>query len=83
MVREELQPLTPEQTTRLLAVAIGSDYEHLYILLLASGLRLGEALGLRWQDIAVTQRYAHVLTLALTESMARLEGVFPGTQWAV
>ncbi len=36
---------------RLLAAAEGCPHEYLYAFLLATGLRLGEALALRWRDI--------------------------------
>jgi integrase len=39
-----MQPLTPEDAARFLEVARGHRYEHLYALLLTTGLRLGEAL---------------------------------------
>jgi len=44
-----MHPLTPEQATAFLAAARGHEYEHLYALLLTTGLRLGEALALRWK----------------------------------
>ena len=39
-----MQPLTPEDAARFLEAARGHRYEHLYALLLTTGLRLGEAL---------------------------------------
>jgi integrase len=47
----EIHPLSPAQASQLLAAARGQRYEHLYALLAATGLRLGEAQSLRWQDI--------------------------------
>jgi integrase len=43
-------PLTNDGVIALLEAAQGHAYEHLYAFLLATGLRLGEALALRWQD---------------------------------
>jgi integrase len=47
---EEPRPLTPDQATALLAVARGHEFEQLYTVMLATGLRISEALGLRWFD---------------------------------
>jgi integrase len=49
--QEEPRPLTPEQAARLLSVARGHDFEQLYTVMLATGLRISEALGLRWFDV--------------------------------
>jgi integrase len=47
----EIQPLGIEQVQQLLAAARGHRLEALFILALASGLRRGELIGLKWQDI--------------------------------
>src|SRR5207244_799392 len=47
----EIHPLDADQATAFLNAAIGHRYEHLYTFMLASGLRLGEALASRWEDI--------------------------------
>jgi hypothetical protein len=44
----EMQPIEPGQADLLLRAARGHQYEHLSGFLLCSGLRLGEALALRW-----------------------------------
>lgn len=49
--RREMRALTPAEASRLLAAARGTRFEALWILLLTSGLRPGEALGLKWSDI--------------------------------
>lgn len=49
--RREVQPFTPEQAKQLLAAARGDRLEALYVVALALGLRLGEVLGLRWEDV--------------------------------
>lgn len=54
----DIHPLSPENAAALLAAAKGHPYEHLYALLLTTGLRLGEALALRWKadvDLERTQ----------------------------
>jgi integrase len=45
----EMQPVSPEEAARFLAAACEHPYEHLFALLLTTGLRLGEALALRWK----------------------------------
>ena len=47
----EIQPLSPLQARQLVAAAREDRRGALWILLLGTGLRLGEALGLRWADI--------------------------------
>jgi integrase len=49
--RKEIQPLTQEQALALLDTARGDRLEALYVLALTTGLREGELLGLRWQDV--------------------------------
>jgi integrase len=56
----EADVLSPEQAGRFLEAARGDDYENLYRLLLATGLRIGEALGLRWSDIDAGYRELRV-----------------------
>ncbi len=48
---KEGAPLEPEQASTLLASAADQPIGPLVTVLLASGLRLGEALGLRWDDV--------------------------------
>jgi integrase len=50
-IRHEIQPLMLEQVKKLLEVARSHPYEALYVLALATGMRRGELLGLKWQDI--------------------------------
>ncbi|HHY33350.1 MAG TPA: site-specific integrase [Firmicutes bacterium] len=49
--RKEMRVLTPEETARLFDAARGDRYYALYVLAATCGLRLGELLGLKWQDI--------------------------------
>lgn len=49
--RSDVQPLDPEQARRLLLTVQGHRLEALFTVALAVGLREGEALGLRWQDV--------------------------------
>lgn len=47
----EPEPLTPEQSAALLKAVEGTRAHLLVLVLLHSGLRIGEALGLMWNDI--------------------------------
>lgn len=49
--RFRIEPLSPEQARALLEAAKGTKLEALYVVALACGLRMGEVLGLRWQDV--------------------------------
>lgn len=51
----EVRPFTPEEARAFLAAARGDRLEALYTVVLAVGLREGEALGLRWEDVDVAQ----------------------------
>jgi integrase len=50
-VRHEIIVWTPEQATAFLAGVARDRREALYVLAIDSGLRQGELLGLRWQDV--------------------------------
>jgi integrase len=58
--RAEFEPLTAEEAGRLLAAAKGDRLEALYVLALTTGLRRGELLGLRWQDVDLDERVLYV-----------------------
>jgi integrase len=51
VVRTEIRALNPDEARRLLAAAEGDPLEALYVLALTTGMRQGELLGLKWQDI--------------------------------
>ena len=87
--------LTPEQVERLIAVCPLVDphwgkLEALVRLLATTGLRIGNALALRWQDVDLERRTVtvartkngqpHTATLPqkTAEALARLPGGFPG-----
>ncbi|MDP8925492.1 MAG: site-specific integrase, partial [Actinomycetota bacterium] len=50
-VREEIRPLTAAEVKRFLKAAAGDPYEPLYLLAVTTGLRQGEILAIRWQDV--------------------------------
>lgn len=49
--RSEMHPLTQEQATAFLAATRDHRHHALYVLALSTGMRQGELLGLRWQDV--------------------------------
>ena len=49
--KKEMSVLTPEQAQSLLSHLVGDRYEALYYLALTTGLRRGELLGLKWDDL--------------------------------
>ncbi len=49
--KEEIRVLTKEEQERFLNAIKGHDLELLFIMELGTGLRLGELLGLKWEDI--------------------------------
>jgi integrase len=48
---EEMRPLSPEEARRLLEAARGDRLEALYVLAVHTGMRQGELLGLKWEDV--------------------------------
>jgi integrase len=49
--RTEMKPLTSEQAKALLEAAGGDRFEAMYVLAITAGLRQGELLGLKWEDM--------------------------------
>ena len=49
--REEIEPLTPEQTKKLVEFVSEDRLAALYVLAVTAGLRQGELLGLKWEDV--------------------------------
>ena len=50
-----MRALTPEQVKRFLEAIKGHRWEALFTLALATGMRRGELLGLKWQDITFSE----------------------------
>lgn len=67
--RPEMKVLEEEQVRRLLAAARGDRLEALYTLALVVGLRQGELVGLRWQDLDLRAG-----TLSVASSVERASG---------
>ena len=49
--RQEINPLSAEQVKVLLKTASGDRLEALFVLAIHTGLRQGELLGLKWEDV--------------------------------
>jgi len=49
--KKEFKPLSPEEAQRFLAAAEGDRFHALYVLAVTCGLRQGELLGLKWEDL--------------------------------
>lgn len=67
----EIKPLTPEQARSMLAAVRDDRLEALYVLAIATGLRQGELLGLRWQDVDPERR-----TLQVSMALHRENGSY-------
>jgi integrase len=67
--KKEILPLTPEQARVLLESARGDRFEALYVLAVHCGLRQGELLALKWQDVDLEAGTLQVRrTLSFTKS---------------
>jgi integrase len=58
--RHEIQPLTEKQAQQLLVVARGHSLEGLLTLAVTTGMRSGELLALKWQDINFDTGSLHI-----------------------
>lgn len=58
--RKEVEVLTPEEVRTLLTTVQGDRWEALLATALATGMRFGELLGLRWGDLDLIKRTVHV-----------------------
>lgn len=56
----EIQTMNEDEAQRFLAATVGSRFEALYVLALTTGMREGELLGLRWQDLYLEEAYLQV-----------------------
>ena len=67
--RKTINPLNPDEARRFLAAIRGHRLEALFSVALALGLRQGEALGLRWEDVDFRAG-----TLRVSHQLQRIEG---------
>ena len=68
VAKKEITPLSPEQASTFLEAARGDRFEVLYIVAITAGLREGELLRLKWQDVDLEAR---TLSVRRTLSEAR------------
>jgi integrase len=54
--RHEIRAMTWEDADRIVAAVRGDSFEALYVLLLFTGMRVGEATGLDWRDVDLEGR---------------------------
>jgi integrase len=76
---KEMRPLSPEEARRLLRATRGDRLEALYVLGVTTGMRQGELLALRWQDVGVKNSTVSVRR-TLTRSGGRVEIGEPKTK---
>jgi len=57
---QQASPLIPDEGLRFIAGLEGERLKALHLLMLALGLRQGEALGLRWSDVDLDASLCHV-----------------------
>jgi integrase len=67
--RPEVKPLSDDQARLFLTVVHGDRLEGLYITAMTSGLRQGELLGLRWEDVDLDGGLIHV-----RQQLQRIDG---------
>jgi integrase len=66
VLRKEMHIWTPEQARTFVATTAGTRLRALYVLALSTGMRQGELLGLRWQDVDLEHA-----ALSVTASLQR------------
>lgn len=69
--RAKIEPLTLDEVRRFLDAARGSRFEAAFVLAVVTGVRLGELLALRWEDIDLGAAPA----IRVRGSLQRLDGV--------
>jgi integrase len=71
VTRPEVQPFTSQEARRFLDAVKGDRFEVLYQVSLALGLRQGETLGLRWEDVDLDRG-----SLTVMHSLQRHDGEY-------
>jgi|GEM_PF-1993365 len=66
---KERRSLTAEEARKFIKAAKGDRFELLWLLLLGTGMRLGEALALRWSDVDIAAR-----TIAIRQAIKEGSG---------
>jgi integrase len=74
ITKPEIQPLDAQQMKALLRAAQGTDLYALWVLMATTGVRVGEALGPRWEDLDLDAR-----TLRVNRTVYRGQSCLPKT----
>ena len=69
--RHEFETFTPEQARTFLTAVRGDRLEALYVLAIATGMREGELLGLRWRDVDLEHHRLHLVRRLKTRQSRR------------
>jgi integrase len=75
VAQQEIHPLSAAQARALLMAAKGERFEALYVLALSTGMRRGELLALRWQDVDLHGGCLHV-----RHGLVRIQGKWTLTE---
>lgn len=67
--RHEIRPLTPTQARQLIETAVSDRLQALYVVAVGTGMRQGELLALRWEDVDLEAR-----RLQVRHTLARVDG---------
>jgi integrase len=70
-VRPQIQVWSAEQAARFLAAAEDDVYSPLWLIALTTGMRQGELMGLRWQDVDLANGVIHVRHTLVTVDKKR------------
>jgi integrase len=57
---EEMHPLSPDEARRLIEAVSGDALEALYVLAVQTGMRQGELLALKWEDVDLNEGVIHI-----------------------
>jgi integrase len=74
ITREEIDPLDPDEARRLIEAACGDRLEALYVLALNTGMRQGELLALKWDDVDLKRGVLRVRRTVTHEDKAFVLG---------
>lgn len=77
VIRKEIKPLTEEQQKEFIKAMKGHDYRNLFTVILFTGLREGEALGLTWDCIDFAKG-----TMKVYRQLQRIPGDWGNTRFA-
>jgi integrase len=69
--RHEFEAFAPDQARSFLKAVRGDRLEALYVLAITTGMREGELLGLRWQDVDVDRHRLHLVRQLKTRQSRR------------